>query len=100
MMIRRTNTDRYGRDWSEVIKIEVWEKGKTIPNYPPDTWRVDPCGNVLQFEEHGNRDSKFGWEIDHIVPVSKGGADDLSNLQPLHWANNARKGDMVDWKYG
>jgi len=99
-MNRRTNTDSNGKAWSEVIKSEVWNKGKTIPNYPSDTWRVDRCGNVIQFEEYGNRDSKFGWEIDHIVPVSKGGSDDLINLQPLHWVNNARKGDALDWKCG
>jgi 5-methylcytosine-specific restriction endonuclease McrA len=38
-------------------------------------------------------ETEYGWEIDHIRPVSDGGADDLENLQPLQWENNRYKSD-------
>lgn len=36
---------------------------------------------------------------DHVVPRSKGGTDDLSNLEPAHQAcNSARQDlDLADW---
>ncbi|KUG25132.1 hypothetical protein ASZ90_005048 [hydrocarbon metagenome] len=39
----------------------------------------------------------YGWEIDHIIPLSLGGTDDIANLQPLHWENNRKKSDNLEW---
>lgn len=33
--------------------------------------------------------------VDHIIPVSKGGADDYENLQPAHAVCNLRKGNRA-----
>jgi len=33
----------------------------------------------------------LGWGIDHITPFDKGVTDELSNLRPLQWKNNATK---------
>jgi 5-methylcytosine-specific restriction endonuclease McrA len=97
-MAQKHNTDRNGGSWSETTIKKVWEKGKPIPDYSQDIWRWDKCGKVMKYSDHGNRDSKYGWEIDHINPVSNSGTDDLSNLQPLHWSNNMDKADKLDWK--
>jgi len=46
----------------------------------------------MQRTVHGTT-GQFGWEIDQIRPVAKGGADELGNLQPLQWQNTGGKAD-------
>jgi 5-methylcytosine-specific restriction endonuclease McrA len=99
-MVRRPNTNRNGGAWTPAEKAAVWQKGREIPDYSKDLWRHDACGKVMNWNEHGNRNSANGWEIDHINPVSNGGGDELFNLQPLNWDNNAKKGDSLNWRCG
>lgn len=37
------------------------------------------------------RTHRFGLTVDHLVPISRGGGDDMSNLRPAHWICNIRK---------
>lgn len=82
---------------SEDVILDVWAKGKIIPRYDATLWRWDVCGKPIRFSEHGNRNSPYGWEIDHIKPRSLGGSDALENLQPLQWENNHRKAETYPW---
>ena len=71
----------------------VWRKGRSIPGYSPDEWRWDEGGRPIKRSEYGNRNSDYGWEIDHIVPVAQGGPSDLLNLRPLQWRANVQRGN-------
>lgn len=84
--------------WSAETILTVWKKGKIVVNNDPNVFRKDACGAWMQFSKHGNRDAKYGWEIDHIIPVTHDGTDVPSNLQPLHWKNNVEKGDSSQLK--
>lgn len=72
----------------------IWdEKGIVVDGYDKDLYRKDAAGAWIAFHSYGNRESIFGWEIDHVYPQSKGGDDNILNLRPLHWRNNESKGD-------
>jgi len=90
---REVNTDVNGKPFDEATLRAVWRKADLVEMMHPDIWRYDTRVKLMKFSEYGNTESKYGWEVDHIKPVSKGGTDDLDNLQPLHWENNRRKGD-------
>jgi 5-methylcytosine-specific restriction endonuclease McrA len=41
------------------------------------------------------RTSRMGLTVDHWIPLSKGGSDDLSNLRPAHWICNLKKSNSL-----
>lgn len=70
----------------------IWAKAQIDGNNDANVFRKDVYGTWIAWSQYGQT-SQYGWEVDHIVPLSRGGSEALSNLQPLQWENNRRKGD-------
>jgi len=77
---------------NEIIEA-VWAKGSIVSGYDHQLYRKDVCGAWIEKIEYGNRNAERGWEIDHITPKSMYGNDNIHNLRPLHWKNNASRQD-------
>ncbi len=89
--MRNRNTSQNGYKWSRCMIDKVWEKGHIIVGIDPSEYRKDVCGAIIEYNRYESVNHKYGWEIDHIIPVVEYGTDDLVNLQPLQWKNNMHK---------
>ena len=76
---------------STYMVLHVWEKASSVAGYDPDIWLKDFAGAWIRKDSCGLH-TKYGWEVDHLQPLSKGGTNELANLAPLHWQNNQTKG--------
>lgn len=78
-------------------KMAVWNKGSIIKGMRPEMWRKDIFGNRIKYDLHGIN-HKYGWDIDHYIPQSKGGSNNLENLHPVQLGKNRSMNNKMEDK--
>ena len=70
------------------LAMSIWKK-----TYGKATKAKDFAGREMDKGAYDQRGSKFGWNLDHILPKSRGGKDTESNLICCHIITNDEKAD-------
>lgn len=84
--------------FDEITRETVWRRTVSYQASNANGLPVqgfDAAGNEIHYRRYGDRDSLYGWEIDHILPVTNGGDDNIENLRVLHWRLNASLGGQL-----
>ena len=81
------NTKQF-MDLNRETAMRLWAKA-----FGKDTRAVDYAGRVIAKGAYGDRNSEFGWNVDHILPQSKGGTTADHNLICCHILTNDEKAD-------
>ncbi len=53
------------------------------------------CGKQLARNNYGRVGQRGAWEVDHSIPISRGGTDHLNNLWPACVSCNTEKGTLT-----
>ena len=76
-------------DLNRETAMRLWNK-----SFGKDTKTVDFAGRTIAKGAYNDRNSEFGWNVDHILPQSKGGATADYNLVCCHIKTNDEKADI------
>lgn len=88
---------------SRVLKDDSWHKkhraraNEAWMRYNAKQKSQTPADADLKLMQKIYEDCPDGYEVDHIVPISKGGLHHQDNLQYLPWLENRRKSDKLNW---
>lgn len=76
-------------------KLAAWELAGIIPGWDPLLWRIDCDSRIIYWPAYGDRDSDYGWELDH-VPANAFAVPGIAQyLRARHWRGNASHGGII-----
>ena len=81
------NTDQF-MDLNRETAMRLWNK-----QFGKETKAKDFAGREIAKGAYNDRNSDFGWNVDHILPQSKGGKTADHNLICCHILTNDQKGN-------
>lgn len=91
---KKAQNPRWSSYWH--IRRSKYSKGDIIDKnliYERDSWICHICGDVINPSfKHPN---PFSASLDHIIPLSKGGKHEFSNVKAAHLTCNCRKSDKL-----
>lgn len=76
----------------------MWKKYPRIL-IPPEVRRYVYERDKYQCQSCGKSDRETQLNVDHIIPLAKGGSNDISNLQTLCEQCNQQKKDNLDSRF-
>lgn len=74
------------------------KKTRRIP-IPPEVRNYVFQRDKFQCQSCGKTYQQTKLSIDHIIPLSRGGSNDISNLQTLCLTCNKRKTNKIDYRF-
>lgn len=75
-------------DLNRETAMRLWNK-----SFGKDTKAVDFAGRIIAKGAYNDRNSEFGWNVDHVLPQSRGGVTADHNLVCCHISTNDEKAD-------
>ena len=74
----------------EDLKRAAWNRTSPVTGQS-NSWEIrkDCLGNLVRYNDFGNRHSPFGWELDYIGSVNP------ENLQALSWKAVAARSEHI-----